>query len=302
MAVKIAHWDNHDIRDNGTGKRMAVALAKLLGGRDTFRRMRRPPRPEHDDPNWADFNIMCDDGRDDIEFMPPSPNALWCIDTHLGYETRHGWAKNFDYVFCAQKTGVEKMKADGLKEVYWLPLACSPQVDINAREAQKLGINNVNKATDVCFVGHLNRGHGEEGNDRVDYLDALFAEFPNFTLSFKKFFGQAAIRYIRSKIGFNVSITDDLNMRFFEAMSYGTALLTNRNVIGIEDMDFEEDVHYFAYEGKDEMVEKAHWMIDNEPERERVALQGHKLARDKHTYEDRMMELLKVCGLSEALQ
>jgi hypothetical protein len=28
-----------------------------------------------------------DDGRDDIDWIPPRPNAFWAVDTHLGPES-----------------------------------------------------------------------------------------------------------------------------------------------------------------------------------------------------------------------
>src|SRR5438067_520298 len=55
------------------------------------------------------------------------PSAYWAIDTHLDYESRLSYARQFDRVFCAQKASAERMCADGL-EAEWLPLACDPEL------------------------------------------------------------------------------------------------------------------------------------------------------------------------------
>lgn len=289
-----AFFFNAEIRDNGTARRIRDAAVRFHGKSVT--RYNRPPYKglsEHP------LYIFVDDGRDDIPMEAPHPSACWLVDTHLGYETRLNWARQFDYVFAAQMPTVGKMKADGIESVYWLPLACHPPVDPTAFEMKQAGLipEMPKKEWDVCFVGHLNKGHQGRGNDRIEYLDRIFHAFPNSWMAFGRFFEEAAARYVRSRTGFNVSITDDLNMRFFEVLSYGVCLVTNNDVAGWKEMGFQDRVHFVGYRGVEEAIEAVKWCLDNPMEREEIARTGNRLVREKHTYLHRYQEILRICGI-----
>lgn len=295
---------NADIRNNGTARRVSEAFFRL-GFKDTG--FDRYSRPFHDkvDYDKHDFWLFVDDGRDDIPMEVPkgdAPKCCYLIDTHLGYEQRLAWARHFDYVFVAQLPTVDKFRKDGIENVYWLPLACTPSVDLTAGELLRVpdevkGDWGVNKRHDVVFVGHLNSGHlidGKQcGNNRAEILDKVFKSFPNSWLSFGTFFVDAAVRYARGRVGFNISIRDDLNMRFFEILSYGTCLLTNTNVVGIEELGFQEGVHFLGYETIDEAVAKVEFALQDPMKREEIAKAGHELARAEHTYEHRVKQVIE---------
>ena len=89
-------------------------------------------------------------------------------------------------------------------------------------------------------------------------------------------------------------------MRFFEILSTGTCLLTNRTVDGIDDLGLEEDVDFLGYETKEEMVEKMQWALDNPIEREAIAKSGHEKCRKFHTYELRMKKIIENAGIKLA--
>jgi len=262
---------------------------------------------------------MTDDGRDDIPVTDiPHPNAIYVVDSHLGPDKRVEWAKHFDHVFVAQKSGVRLMAEHGIV-AHWLPLACHRSGDpclsemLRSPERMKKYCPwpNLNKQFDHAFVGFMNRGSGEipkglrpfavgdpDGHDRVAFLDAIFKAFPNGWLSFQNFFEDAAVRYIKARVGLNVSIRDDLNMRFFEGLSYGTCLLSNRDQEGWQELGFVEDVHFLGYESHEEAIAKLQWALDNPMEREEIAAAGHAFVRANHQYRHRMLDLLRICGVS----
>ena len=296
--MSIAFVYNADIRNNGTAVLAMTSAKDGLGfGNDCRRYTTQPGIPED-----HDLYIYVDDGRDDIDFTPPSPNAYWAIDTHLGYDYRRDKARNFDYVYTAQIEGAAKMCEEGI-EAEWLPLACHPTAHPNHKEMlshperEKVASSGLDKQHDVAFVGFMNDGRGEGSNNRLDYLEKLFKEQPNSWLSFNVFFEDMAVRFIRARIGFNISIKNDLNMRFFEVMSTGTALLTNRDVEGWEELGFKEGEDFVGYQGEDEMLEKAQWMLDNAEERETIAASGMKKVREFHTYSHRMKYILDKAGV-----
>ena len=244
-----------------------------------------------------DLHLFIDDGRDDITWLPPKPNACWLVDTHLGYGSRLEWAKHFDTVFLAQLPDVEKMKLDGIENVHWLPLACSPYLDpcyaeLQAHAGDKMDLS---RAYDCAFVGFLNRGvEGDrDSHDRVAFLDYMFKAFPESWLAFNLFFTDAAARYIKARVGLNISIKQDLNMRFFESMSYGVCQLANRDMIGREELGFVEGEHFLGYSSPEEAESQVKWALQNPEQREKIAEAGHALVRSKHTYEDRVMQLLE---------
>ena len=298
---------NADIRNNGTARRVSEAFFRE-GYVETG--MKRYSRPFHKDVDYGahDFWLFVDDGRDDIPMELPKGNAPKCcylIDTHLGYDKRLEWAKLFDHVFIAQRSDIERFKADGVDNVHWLPLACTPSVDLTRQELKSHvdQLENWKKEDlepkfDVAFVGFLNRGHVvngvQEGKDRVDYLDKIFTFFPNSWLAFNCFMVEAAVRYARSKVGFNVSIKNDLNMRFFEALSYGTCLVTNTDVDGIKETGLKDGIDFLGYTTPAEAVNKIQWALANPLEREKIAKSGHSKVRDMHTYNHRIKNIKEV--------
>jgi glycosyltransferase involved in cell wall biosynthesis len=298
---------NADIRNNGTARRVSEAFFRE-GYVETG--MKRYSRPFHKDVDYGahDFWLFVDDGRDDIPMELPKGNAPKCcylIDTHLGYDKRLEWAKLFDYVFIAQRSDIERFKADGVNNVHWLPLACTPSVDLTRQELkshvdqlENWKKEDLDPKFDVAFVGFLNRGHVvdglQEGKDRVDYLHKIFSFFPNSWLAFNCFMVEAAVRYARSRVGFNVSIKNDLNMRFFEALSYGTCLVTNTDVDGIKETGLKDGIDFLGYTTPEEAVNKIQWALANPQEREKIAKSGHSKVRDLHTYNHRIKNIKEV--------
>ncbi len=237
-----------------------------------------------------DLNLWIDWGEDGLKgILPyepsecPKPMAYWASDTHIktetsdSYDYRVGMAKKADFVFVAQKDAVERMKKDGVNAI-WLPHAVEPLAYPK--------FNFASKKYDVCFVGHINSGN------RIDALDRLFKEFPNFYYGQKRF-EQAAEIYGQSKIVFNISMTDDINMRTFEGMATGSLMMTNW-IPTIEDL-FEDGKHLVLYRSHDEMVDKAKYYITHDAEREKIAQAGYEEVLCKHTMAHRVQAILDVC-------
>lgn len=236
-----------------------------------------------------DLNIHVDWGEDGLTgilpYVPietPHPMAYWASDTHIqtptsdSYPYRLEIAKKADFVFVAQKRGLEQMVKDGVKNPIWLPHAVEPQA------YPKFDL--LSKKYDVCFVGHVN------SKNRQDALDRLFKEFPNFYYG-QKLFDEAARKYAESKICFNISMADDLIMRVFEVMGTGSFLLTNW-VPTIEEF-FEDGKHLVLYKSLDEMVDKAKYYLEHDEERERIAQAGYEEVMKKHTIQNRVNVILK---------
>lgn len=229
-----------------------------------------------------DLNIHVDWGEDGLTsvlpYVPlqtPHPMAYWASDTHLGYDYRLMTAKKADFVFCAQKRAVEDMKRDGVANPIWLPHAVEPQA------YPKFDL--LTKKYDVCFVGHVN------SKNREDALDKLFSTFPNFYYG-QRLFDEAARKFAESKVCFNISMLDDLNMRTFEVMATGSFLLTNW-IPTIEEF-FQDGKHLVLYRTPEEMIEKAKYYITHDEERETIAQAGYEEVIKNHTIQARVNVIL----------
>lgn len=223
---------------------------------------------------WKEWSIPKDGGK----------TIYVASDTHLGREYRMNKAKQFDYAFYNQKDAAEE--AGGV----WLPHAAEPQA------YPKIEIL---KKTDVCFIGHMQDVVNYNGFTRTDALDRLFKEFPNFYYGSrhpgfpeKNLFEDAAKKFSQSRIVFNISIKDDINMRVFETLSTGSFLLTNW-LPTLGDL-FEDGKHLVTYKTLDEMVEKAKYYLEHDDEREKIAKAGHDKFMANHTYKHRVEKILSI--------
>jgi hypothetical protein len=237
-----------------------------------------------------DLNIWTDWGEDGLTgilpYKPidcPKPMIYWASDTHIkaathdSYDYRLSMAKKADYVFVAQKDAVERMKKDGVQNPIWLPHAVEPLAYPKIELAAK--------KYDVCFVGHINT------KNREDALDRLFREFPNFYYG-QQLFENAAQKFCESKIVFNIAMTDDINMRNFEALGTGSFLMTNW--IPTIDEIFEDGKHLVLYRSEEEMIDKAKYYLAHDEEREKIAQAGYEHVMENHTILHRVLKMLEV--------
>ncbi len=248
----------------------------------------------------ADFHWWVDWGEDGLPVdhtwqIPRDGGKTIYIasDTHLGKEYRFNKAQSFDYVFFNQKQAVEEYtKSPKNKYVGWL---------LHAAEPQAYYPFEILKKWDVCFIGHVQTEKNYNGFTRVEALDRLFKEFPNFYYGTRNpldetvnLFDDAAKKYCQSQIVFNVSIKDDLNMRIFEVLATKSLLLTNW-IPTLGEL-FEDGKHLVTYKTLDEMVEKAKYYLAHEKEREKIAQAGYDEFIEKHTYAHRIQTVLKKIG------
>lgn len=232
---------------------------------------------------WEEWQIPKDGGK----------TIYVASDTHLGKEYRFKKAECFDYVFFNQKAAVDEYNQTHENKAMWLPHAADPAA------YPKIEII---KKWDVAFVGHVQETPNYNGITRIDALDRLFKEFPNFYYGSrhpgfpeKNLFEDAAKKFSQSKVVFNISIKDDINMRAFETLSTRSFLLTNY-IPTLGDL-FEDGKHLVTYKTLDEMVEKARHYIEHDDEREAIAEAGYNEFISKHTYKHRVETVLKTIGL-----
>src|SRR6266478_5323073 len=187
-----------------------------------------------------DLYLAIDDG---LSYPVPAglhPSAYWAIDTHLEFERELRRAQAADYVFAAQRDGAEQLRRHGIASAAWLPLACDPEIH---------GRQEVPAQFDVSFVGNVFAGPREE------LLRLIQEKFPK-TFVGRRFFSEMARTYSESRIVFNRSLRNDVNMRVFEALASGSLLLTNDLRDNGQDELFRDGVHLATYRDAPELLDK----------------------------------------------
>jgi glycosyltransferase involved in cell wall biosynthesis/Flp pilus assembly protein TadD/SAM-dependent methyltransferase len=204
------------------------------------------------------------------------PKACYLIDTHIHIERHKIIAEQFDFVFLAQKAYVEPMRANGCRNVFWLPLGCDPEIHGRKEVAEKY---------DVGFVGSVTPSHVR----RKRLLEEIRQ---NFSLhADRKFMDEMAEVFSQSKIVFNEAINRDLNMRVFEALCSGSLLVTDSAPeSGLE--EFFQDNKHLAIFNEENLIERIQFYLEHPEERMKIARQGQKEVLAHHTYDHRAKFLL----------
>jgi spore maturation protein CgeB len=274
--MKIALVFNKD-RPDTTGLYVARALRRSLHKVDHFwTRHAEKIAPVYD------LYLRIDHG--DYKYDIPQhlkPSAFYAIDTHLPkpFKRIQEQARHYDFVFCAQKEAVAQLRRAANISAHWIPVACDPEIHRPLPVAKRF---------DFGFVGTNGKN-----NPRSDYLDQIRREYPKNFVGRTPFSRMSRV-YSRSKIGFNYSIHNDVNMRMFEALACRTLLLTNQlNENGLEDL-FEVGTHLVTYKDKNEFSELAKKYLADEVAREAIADAGYRWVISKHTYRHRVARMLDI--------
>ncbi|UCB56650.1 MAG: glycosyltransferase family 1 protein [Candidatus Omnitrophota bacterium] len=273
MQLKIALIFNHE-REDTTGGYFKRALEKTQHRIDHYW-----TRDAEGITKDYDLYLRIDHG--DYKYDLPQhlkPQVFLAIDTHLKKPFRKivKQARHYDFVMCVHRNSLKALKWRGIS-AEWLPVACDPQIH------KKLDIP---KVYDIGFVGTKGKK-----SLREKLLEALGQRYPKSFLDMAPYTQMSRI-YSASKIGFNYSIRDDINMRMFEIMSCGALLITNRiREKGFQEL-FEDRRHLVTYKNPKELFRLVDYYLEHEDQRRRIAECGRRLVISEHTYEKRTQKML----------
>jgi spore maturation protein CgeB/SAM-dependent methyltransferase len=213
----------------------------------------------------------------DIELLD-MPKIAYLVDVHVTTKLRLAMARHFDVVFLAQKVYVDFFREQGVKNVFWAPLACWPPMHAMASEMRHY---------DFSYVGGLSP---EEEGRRRELMSGLQKRFPNNYVG-RAYPADMAKIYNQSKIVVNACHNRDVNMRVFEALASGALLITDE-ADGLEDL-FEDGKHLIIYRTDEEAGEKVQYYLAHPEEREAIAEAGREWVLAHHTYSHRIQAILK---------
>lgn len=214
--------------------------------------------------------------------------AWYGIDTHMDYAKHLLIGRLFDVTFIAQKEFVKRLNQDGVRQVHWLPLAFAPEL---------MPAQLPPRTVDIAYVGSDNQSMNPP---RHALLAALRREFSStsFGLAAPMEMGQI---YASSKIVFNRSVKNDVNMRFFEAAGAGAVLVTDPIIDnGLEDL-FEEGVHYTVYRDESSLLATVRTLLLDSTHCKAVGEAARQRVLEQHTYRHRVDALLAEVALSAKL-
>jgi glycosyltransferase involved in cell wall biosynthesis len=141
------------------------------------------------------------------------------------------------------------LHAAGVRNLFWFPGLTLPYDDATVREARAAG----SRANRLAFVGQAGRHHPRRSR-LIAALEA--AKLPFVARALGQDPGLAF--YGSSLLGFNASLNGDLNLRVFEVLASGAALLTDRlaPASGLSEL-LAEGRDYLSYNSAEELVERA---------------------------------------------
>ncbi len=106
-------------------------------------------------------------------------------------------------------------------------------------------------------------------------------------------YGMAKIVYNRS----SEKVPQTINMRIFEGIGCGALVLTNK--APLQSSLFKDRVHYIVYKNSADMIRKLKFYLARPALAERIANQGYRAAKKRHTYDHRAKKVLALFKKSE---
>jgi hypothetical protein len=210
--------------------------------------------------------------------MEDAPFPTVCIlnDMHRNLGHRLRLARFFDYVISQQANYVAAFDEHPPENVIWLPYACDTSVFYP---------HDIPRDLDLAFIG---QHHTDERRRIIPQLAQ------QYTMNEQRVYLMEEIPevYSRARIVVNLPIGDDLNMRFFEALSCGALLITRRHNTGQEKL-FEEGKHYEAFSTEEELLQKVAYYLAHEDERAAIARRGYDEVQQNHRLGLRTQQIIE---------
>jgi len=232
-----------------------------------------------------DFYLRVDDGR--YDYLIPeelTPRVYYVSDVHLDKVFKkvkaHISEGAYELVFCPMRKEIEILRKKTSVDIVWLNVGCDLQVH------KRL---DVKRRYDIGFVGN------DGGMPRKFYLQEIRERHPN------SFIGPADYRkmsgiYSVSKIGFSFAIRGEcFTMRNYEIMACGAMLLMKRlRDDSAERLGFVDREHLVIFDGPKDLFGLIDYYLRNEKEREDIAENGYRLIVKRHTYVNRLSEMVDI--------
>lgn len=241
-------------------------------------------------PEGYEIYFIVDSGPQyDIPKWKSGLSVYYSIDVHLDFEHRFAMAKTANIPIMAQYSCGSQKATDLGVETLWLPLGCDPWIHQDYQ---------VERDLDIAFVGHLYEDDAWRTTIKQKLLSHGFDENKIFVGNATK--EEMGHIYSRAKIVLNASVRNnrqDINMRFFEAMSSGAYLLTQKLLHDDADKIVDPKL-YSTFETDEEMFTKIDDILKNWTMYYDIAQRAKLLVRTFHTYTKHLESLFRVITMA----
>ncbi len=209
--------------------------------------------------NWSEIN---------------TPKLFWAIDTHLINFLPWIQSSKINYVAF---NNPEDLTRYNLPNSFWLPYGAS--------KTHHMIKYSTEKTRDLVFIGGMLP-------ERKRLCDKFNIEHLNV-------FGPNYIKEMQSsKICFNLSMSYDINAKYFEILSTGSFMLTNYNKHFHQFLDNNPEVEKMFYYSEEDLGKKIEYYLKNEDEREYLAKKVYDYIYENHTYDSRASLILQKISLN----
>lgn len=198
-------------------------------------------------------------------------SVAYLIDTHRGWRWRAAVAAAFGTAFVAQRAAVSAFASVGVR-ASWLPLAVPA-------ELCEPGPPLADRLYDVAMVGHV-----QPGSIREEVLAALGRRCSLAPVKGLLSPSEMMQLYRSSRVVVNIPLANDLNMRAFEAIGAGAALVTGP-MDGVHELLGEVPVVVPADLDADCWVAAVDAAVEAADQERADA--GYRLVTSEHTYDRR---------------
>lgn len=237
--------------------------------------------------------------------------ALWTIDAPRDFELIIEASSHYDYVFTGGSEAYDILRDRGIKNLHWLPFACDPEIH---RPEELTEEKKMLYECDIAFVGTIDP---DLYPFRVKTLEAI-SDFnlgiwgpgsemiPNSSPLKQHIRGNKTMPeiwtkiYSASKIVLCLHYKDpegripchQASPRVYEALSCGAFLMVDaqRDVLTL----FEDGKDLVVFRDIKELRELLKYYLERPEERRKVAEAGRKCVLEKHTYKDRIRDILEI--------
>lgn len=213
----------------------------------------------------------------------------------------------YDQIFCAGTEALTVLRNEAGVNARWMPYAAEPskhkQVDVNALDKKAY-------KRDIVFVGSFypNRAEVLSGLSDLDLgiwgpnwrLLGLGSPLKEKAVDRRLNYTEWIKIYSLAKIVVvahyhdGKTPCDQASPKLFEALSCGSFVLVDKQKDAMS--LFEDGKHVVYFEGSADLREKANYYLGHPEQREMIAEAGREEVLRKHTYKDRMTEILGFMG------
>ena len=232
--------------------------------------------------------------------------VLWTVDAPSDFQPIVAAAPFYDHIFCQGTEAIALLEQAGITGASWLPMGCSPLHHYPV----KLTPVERESGMDVVFVGSNYTVRQELFEQLVDFDFGIWGpgwEKLPIDSPLRSCIKGGALKpeewlkiYSSSKIVLSTHYQEpngrfpvyQASPRVFEALACKAFLIVDRqkDVFSL----FNDHEHLVGYDDAADLRKKITYYLEHCMERNKIAQNGHNYVLSKHTYEDRIREMLSI--------